>query len=549
MTPPAAKGSPVARRLALPLVVFALSLVVLMATDGMYGITYDEPIYQSKSIQALEWLRLFAISPALAASDYGVDRYWQAKDQHPGFFKLLTAGCGATLGRLVAYNATWRTGTNLLAALCVAALCGWVSGLWGRAAGTVAAGSLLLMPRVFAHCHLAALDSPVMSLSFLAVVASWVACQRAGRSAWGWAALAGVLWGLGLGTKLNAFFVPFIVFPWVLVFARRRFWPLAACFAVLGPLSFWGTWPWLWHDTLPRFMEYFRFHLQHYPVSVMYLGRNWDYAPWHYPLVMTLVTTPPAVLVLAAVGMGRLWGREQLGAAPETARRAALVLGAWALLVNILPNCLPETPKYGGVRLFLPVFPYVALFAAVGFQGLQERVRRWAEARMPVDDLRPKLAALGVFLALVGPLMAVSQFTPYHLSYYNAFIGGLPGAVRAGMEPTYWGDTYRAAAVWLAERAGKGECVWVDPVGFESTVRLFEIMPLRPDLETTSGPDTLAEADWAVTQNKPIEFSPPARELVESGKPAFTDGIGGVPLIYVFRMRPGDQAPAERIED
>ncbi|NSW56646.1 MAG: glycosyltransferase family 39 protein [Armatimonadetes bacterium] len=549
MTARTAENSVPARRLALPLVVFALSLVVLMATDSMYGITYDEPIYQSKSIQALEWLRLFATSPGLATSEFGVNRYWQAKDRHPGFFKLLTASCGATLGRLVAYNATWRTGTNLLAALCVAGLCCWVSGLWGRAAGIVAAGSLLLMPRVFAHCHLAALDAPVMSLSFLAVVASWSACRRAGRSSWGWAALAGVLWGLGLGTKLNAFFVPFIVFPWVLVFARRGFWPLAACFALLGPLSFWVTWPWLWHDTLPRFLEYFRFHLQHYPVSVMYLGRNWDYAPWHYPLVMTLVTTPPAVLVLAVVGMSRLWGRKRLERGPMHIRKAALVLAGWALVVNILPNCLPETPKYGGVRLFLPVFPYLALFAAVGFQEILGRAVELLRPRVQVDDLRPKLAALAVFLALVGPLMAVARFTPYHLSYYNAFIGGLPGAVRAGMEPTYWGDTYRTAALWLAEHAGEGERVWVDPVGFESTVRLFEIMPLRPDLETTSGPDTLSEADWAVTQNKPIEFSPPARRLVESARPAYTDGIDGVPLIYVFRMTPEDQSPAEQIED
>jgi len=102
--------------------VFVATLALLMATDYMYGITYDEPIYQSKSIQVLEWLRLFAENPQFACSQQAVDLYWYAKDEHPGFFKIVTAVAGTTLGRLVPPNATWRTGTNLLAAACFAAL-------------------------------------------------------------------------------------------------------------------------------------------------------------------------------------------------------------------------------------------------------------------------------------------------------------------------------------------------------------------------------------------------------------------------------------------
>jgi hypothetical protein len=53
-------------------------------------------------------------------------------------------------------------------------------------------------------------------------------------------------------------------------------------------------------------------------------------------------------------------------------------------------------------------------------------------------------AALGCLL--LGSLFLLPawrqnrQLRPYYLSYYNELIGGLPGAVRAGMEVTYWYD-------------------------------------------------------------------------------------------------------------
>ncbi len=521
-------------------------LAILMPGNSMIGITYDEPIYQSKSVQALDWLGLFVTSPSLAVTPDAIDHFWLAKDQHPGFFKLLTAVCGATLGRLLPYNATWRAGTNLLCAVCFAALYLFVLPVWGRAVAVYAACALLLMPRVFAHCHLAALDAPIMSLTFLTLVAVWHVCLFRGgqtpaekRSAWVWAAIAGVLWGLGLGTKLNAFFVPFIVFPWVLLFARGQFWRLAVGFAVCGPLAFLITWPWLWHETLPRFAEYFQFHFQHYPVSVMYFGEFCVRAPWHYPLVMGAITLPPATLALALLGLGRsgILRASDTGDDAVKLRKATLALVLWALFVYLVPMCLPNTPKYGGVRLFLPVFPLVAVLAAVGLRGVLDwLIRRIPNAGADVE-LRRKLTVLVLFLALLGPLMAVAKFTPYHLSYYNGLIGGLPGATRAGMEPIYWGDTYRSAALWLAEHAPQGATVWVDPVGFESTVRLFELGPMRPDLGFAAGPEGFNGADYAVTQNKPIEFSEISRKLVAEERPVYTDGIDGVPLIYVFKLR------------
>ncbi len=536
-----------------PALLFMAVLGLLMSSNAMYGLTYDEPIYQSKALQALEWLSLAVTAPSLAVSPEAIERYWKATDQHPGFYKLLVAASAVTLGRLVPPGEATRTGTNLLCALCCVVLYLFVSRLWGRAAGLYAVGALLAMPHVFAACHLAALDAPIMALTLIVLVASRRAAVLADgrprpsdRRAWGLAVLAAVLWGLALGTKLNAFFLPFVVFPWVFVFARRAFWRLGLCYLVLGPLTFLATWPWLWHDTAARFSEYFRFHLRHWEIGVTYFGENTTLAPWHYPLVMTLITVPPVTLVLALAGGGkwlamvRRWAADRRRAAPAAhggAAFGALTLVIWALVVNYVPSCLPSTPKYNGVRLFLPVFPLLAIVAAVGFRTCMDALVTAARSLSQAPELRWRVMALGLFVSLLWPLHDTARFTPFHLSYYNAFIGGLSGAVRAGMEPTYWGDTYRSASLWLAQHAEEGSTIWVEPPGFESTVRLFELGPLRPDLRFSAGPEAILDADYAVTQNKPTEFTDVTRRLIATRRPVYTDGVDGVPLVYVFKMR------------
>jgi len=52
------------------------------------------------------------------------------------------------------------------------------------------------------------------------------------------------------------------------------------------------------------------------------------------------------------------------------------------------------------------------------------------------------------------------------------------------------------------------------------------------------GEAAFATADYAITQNKPTEFSPTTRRLVATRQPVFTAGLQGVPLVYVFKLRP-----------
>src|SRR5262249_22927643 len=87
-----------------------------------------------------------------------------------------------------------------------------------------------------------------------------------------------------------------------------------------------------------------------------------------------------------------------------------------------------RVPVYDGERLFLNVFPAWAILIGLGFGWL------WNHRRAD----RSRRAILAIFLLAQG--YGVMALHPFGLSYYNALVGGLPGAARLGLELTYWND-------------------------------------------------------------------------------------------------------------
>ncbi len=524
------------------IVVGLVAFVVLAGTGNDIGLTYDEPIYISKGMQAYSWLTGL-IHGVDATSDRAIRQSWDAtKDQQPGTIKLIFGVTTGTLGTALglAPLAASRLGTNLLSAILLGTLFWFVASHWGRMAGIVAAVGLMFMPRVWAHMHLAALDAPIMALSFCTVALVYAAARR--NCPW-LAIAAGAVFGLALGTKLNSFFIPFIVLPWLLFVGKRRIaaWT-AGSLAIVGPIVFWATWPWLWHDTWHRFAEYFAFHLHHYHVATTYFGVDYELAPWHLAPVLTAITTPPVLLALAVVGAGvlvALWRRHADVETPseDIWRKNALMLAVWALAVNIGPSMLPQAPKYGGVRLFLAVFPYIAILAGVGYWW----VSRWILEKMPksasevVPHFASKMRVLVALPILLAVLLATGNSHPYGMSYYNSLIGGPGGAYAAGMEPSYWGDTYLAAVKWLNEKAQPDATVWINVVGFATTVEMYKPFGMmREDLNVSAGDAALSAADYIVVQNKQNEMTAQMKQLAAKCTPIFTEMLDGAPLVWIF---------------
>lgn len=535
-----------------------LAWVILALTASDIGITYDEPIYMARADMAWQWITLIISEPRAALSPQAIDYFWHGKDQHPGLVKLTAA---VTSRLAVHVLPAWavpltylRTGTMFWVGLALGGmylLLRW-AGL-GAVAAIFAPAALFFMPHVFGASHLLALDAPALATCFLAVAAGWWFVERGSL---GRAILAGLAFGVALATKINGFFVPVVVLPYAFALRWRRAASLFASYVVLGPLVFWLTWPWLWHNTLERLASYLAFHWHHWEIGVLYFGKIYTLAPWHYPLVMTAITTPPVTLLLALAGLGgSVFAQRRLvkrwrasgggGADPAVPQSCASLpgtpadrlwsLAAWALVVNLVPNMLPSTPKYGGVRLFLPAMAWLAVLAAFAVQPLVEWARRGLRLHA---SQRWVASAVVLAVGLLPSVSYVAHFYPYELSAYNVFIGGLPGAAKAGFEPTYWGETYLQAARWLSQHAPEGAVVWIEPPGVESVVRMYKYLgELRPDIRTCAGPAAFATADYAVSQNKPTEFTEIVKRLVASRRPVWVDELDGVPLVYIWRLR------------
>ncbi|MBW3541991.1 MAG: glycosyltransferase family 39 protein [Planctomycetes bacterium] len=310
-------------------------------------------------------------------------------------------------------------------------LVGLVGWRWyGTTAGVAAAASLVLMPRVFGHAHLASLES-FIGLSYAAAVLSlasrWSGERppRARDALW-----PGVVFGLALATKIQAVLLPVPIGLWALWRWRLR---------AVVPLVVWGgvgmavllvCWPWLWLDPLDHLREYLGRTTERTALPVWYFGRAYADVdvPWHYPLVLFVATIPLGIHALAAAGLGA----RHRGRTAWREPASVLVLSAAAFPLAVF--AVPGVAVYDGGRLFLVSYPLWALLAGRGATVVFRRIETTARA-----GLR-RAATAGVVALFAAQALWLVSLAPCWLSYYNALMGGLSGAAAIGLEPTYWGD-------------------------------------------------------------------------------------------------------------
>jgi len=319
-----------------------------------------------------------------------------------------------------------RTGSAVAFGLLVF-IVGYTANQWyGRAGGIIAALSLVLMPRVFGHAHLAALET-VIGLAYTVGVLSLASRWQPARSVSTRTAIfTGCLFGLALLTKIQAILLPIPVALWALWHGRHRAIVPLLLWAGAGLLLFFALWPWLWIDPVSHFREYLSRATERREVYVWYFGqRIADHAvPWHYPAVMFLTTIPIGLQLFGLIGLGSR--RCSLFKEP----REQLVLGC--LVFPLLLFSLPGVAVYDGTRLFLVVFPLWAVFIGKGGAAALGWLRQRTSNKIAIPVMTLMLAAQGYGLF---------QLHPCYLSYYNVAVGGLRGADRLGLTTTYWRDS------------------------------------------------------------------------------------------------------------
>lgn len=494
---------------------FLLAFASILGTVTAPGFAWDEVFYIGAAENYRTWFRRIgsdAMKPEV------LREFWQANKEHPPLAKLVIAAA-MTLGEPVIgvlYSARMVSGFLLAALVLLVFL--FMKKHFDPISGVLAALSLLLMPHVFGHAHFAELDLP-MAFAWFACAAAFSEAVPGKPFSW---AVSGLVFGLALLTKINALAIPPVLSLWGLFYFGRKALPACISFAIGIPVFFAG-WPWLWTDTLPHLQDFMLTLKHRNPIPVYYFGRTYGLdaaAPFHYPLVMTLATLPAGTALAAALAAAR-----SLRSIRSRPVEGFLLANAGFILLSA---SMPGVPKYDGVRLFLPAFPFLACLAGMGLRAAY----RWLTQRLRSQH-RAFAVAAAYFLWLAA---AIAWMHPFYLSYYGGLAGGVRGAHSLlGMESTYWSDVVDEDAVqFIVDRTPPGGSFVVFPYERLAMDLILKehLKKERPDIRE----EGFDEGRWdvALLNCRQGMFNEPAWELYRNGKPAFAHRRQGVPLCLGF---------------
>ena len=481
------------------------AFLLVLVTLGGPGLTIDEPLDVRPGRAYLTNLR--AQGWRFLGREV-VDRTYRDNAEHPPLGRWLL-GVASILGEPFQAQLVGPDPTGVyvgagrlapaLAFACTVGLVSFVSGRrWGRSAGGVTGLALMLMPRVFAHAHLAALDTFIMFFWTLALLSAnrAISSERLVRAGMA----AGLALGLALLTKIHAWLLPPLVLIWAISrLGIRRGVAFVIVWGVVGFLVFLVGWPWLWFETASRLGAFLGttgasravIHAQYF--GQVYADRE---MPWHYPWFYFVATVPVGLHALGVWGVIQGWKSRKADPFPW------LLLGSIGLFLVLFST---RTPVYDGERLFLNVFPAWAMMIGLGFSSLWSR---WSGTMWR--------GTLVGFLAIQGYATVVVH--PFGLSYYNAIVGGLAGAERLGLELTYWGDAVdRPLLNRLAAEVKPGESAAIVPTLYPGQGAMTTTAPLLQREVILKDQDAAGNAEWLVVSRREAYWPEALKKRLASG--------------------------------
>jgi 4-amino-4-deoxy-L-arabinose transferase-like glycosyltransferase len=558
-------------------------VTLLIATSRALGFARDEGFYAAAAEVYAGWFDLLVHEPARALGRPALDAAFGVNHEHPPLCKLLFAlswralrGLGWPLGEGLGFRLPGMAAAGLIVTL----LYRWGSRAGGRGAGLGAALAFAFVPTTFYHAHLACLDVPVAALWLLTAYAY---DRSLASPSWGQALGAALAFGLALATKHNSWFLPpalatHALLSLALAPGREAAWRRArvlGLMATFGPLTLIAIWPWLWHDTAHRFLDYVGFHRGHNHYDIEFLGTSYFRPPFprSYAWAMTAATLPTITLALAAFGFAArarslvafgfasrsrpaprlhfvytkkdrsmtLAAEAATATATTTATATATatattattatttILWALGVAVNYAPWLSSETPIFGGTKHWLPAYPFLALFAGVGFAHARTALR----AAWP-SLLARRLASAAALLAAFGaPAFETLRTHPWALNVYTPLVGGVTGAASLGLNRTFWGYSTGAVVDVLNARVPPGGAVYAHDTAPSAWQLLQRDGRLRADLRQATSP---SGADAAVYHHEPhmagVEYQIWA--AFGTATPVAVRGPDGVPTVLVY---------------
>ncbi len=514
----------------LGVIVAVCTSVILWATRTAIGLTWDEPAYMRAAAAYHDWAQQLWYTGISAVQPAVINESWQYNHEHPPLVKLWYAMVGTPLLAVMHVIDAYRFAAIIVSAVLVGVVVASSAAVLGRRVALCAALFLLVLPRFFFHAHVAALDVPG-ALAYIGGVLCFYHLRN--QRAW-WATLVfGVLWGLGIATKINAAFVMPTVALWWLFYDRRGYLLGRIIGAsLLGIAVFVAVWPWLWVDPITRISDYIRWvTVDHWQIPQWFMGAALLPPPWYFAPVMAVMTTPLPMLV-AALAAPWIVTRESRGYVHLVGLATLMPLGALMLSSTV----------YDNDRLLMAFYPMMALLAAVAVVRLADDVA-----------LRVRMTSSVVCVVLclvvsVRPVYDAVRLWPHLLSYYSESIGGLPGAQRLQMDHTYWNETYAEAIDFINRDAPTNATVWVEawsldvPQTYQLTSRARSDLVFGSDAGGSAWglpTPTFAQytADYVIVTYRFAGWTGATWALVAGNRePVYVIQRDGVPLLEVYRL-------------
>jgi hypothetical protein len=549
-------------------------LVILLVTSSDLAMSRDEGFYVVAAERYGTWYDRFFDDPSAAVQRDIVDRYWAYNNEHPALPKTMFAWTwlldqkgypklrellGLTPEPLFPRaSMAYRFFGMLSASLTL-----WLIYIFGargadRRVGMFAALSFATLPRIFYHAHLDCFDVPIVLMISWTIYAYWRSLVNRR-----WSIMTGIAFGCALATKHNSWIVPgmlFVHWAWVASeeFLRRRagerprliiapYWLLSM--AILGPLIFFVSWPWIWFDTWARIGAYASFHLHHVYYNMAYFDVNWFRPPFptSYAFVMTLFTLPLTITALSLTGiLVRARALLPSGLATRFMPRGSLradvratdVLWLGSALAPYAVFLLPSTPIFGGTKHWFTAYPFLCLFAGYAALYVVVSIETRLISRGLIDTTPVAIVSMTILLA---PSFAETAHSHrFGLSHYTLPAGGVPGAADLGMNRQFWGFTTGSVVEFLRTQLPKGGSVFLH----DTTGTAFDMLKrdgrLPPNIRAAA---QLSDADLVLVQHEhhmaEVDFQ--AWQAFGSVQPVHVLTYDGVPIVSIYehpRHRP-----------
>ena len=532
----------------------------LLATSRELGFPRDEGFYFHAAGDYARWFDMLFDHPSQAFERANIDGIWGENHEHPALMKSLFALSWHF------FHEKWHVFKDASTAfrfpgMVMGGLALYITYLFGaraysQRAGLIAAVLLGAMPAVFFNAHLACFDAPIMTMWLLSVYVYWRSIDKGGI---GWAILAGIVYGLTLETKHNAWIMPAVFLPHAIFVMRKPIkdevkvgrLPLPTSIlsmAILGPLTFWALWPWMWNDTLPRVQEYLNFHMNHVYYNIEYLHKNYfgPPSPRSYAPVLVFATVPTTTIALFLVGAGdrlrvmfqrvrNMIKKVTDGPKGDRAETDVLLFLAFSapLAVFVL---LSKTPIFGGTKHWLPAYPFLAIFAGRGFDVVGEKIIAAIDRIKSSDYQRTGAWAVLFAILALPPVIITRHSNVYGLATYVPFVGGNQGGADLGLNRQFWGYTTEQLAPYFVANASQRATVFINDTAWDSWNRMTAEKRIRSDLQAVGSP---GEATFGIVHHELHMSEVDYQEWIafNTDAPDYVLTHDGVPIISVYKRR------------